>query len=137
MTYSMGPRVVRRLAIGCACGSLLSGLLLLMQDAAPGLTGFARHSWVAASALLLAGMACFGLASAVRACARDVIMRLSLGSAFVLWGIQQLLHESGVSVLLGDIVIVLFVVDLGAFIETTLHMRIRTPDDESGLKRSK
>jgi hypothetical protein len=128
-----GPaaRVVRQLAIGCACASLLSGLLLLTQDVSPGLTWFVRHSWVAASALMLAGTACFGLASTDRSRARDVIMRLSLGSAFTLWGIQQLLPESGVSVLLGDIVIVLFIVDISALIEATLQARIRMPADES------
>jgi hypothetical protein len=130
--------VVRQLAIGCACASLLSGLLLLMQDVAPGLIAFVRHRWLAASALVLAGTACFGLVSSVRARARDVIMRLSLGSAFILWGIQQLLPESGVSALLGDIVIVLFVVDFSAFIDTTLQARTRTPADGNGLKpRSK
>jgi hypothetical protein len=133
-----GARVVRQLAIGCACASLLTGLLLLTQDVAPGLIAFVRHRWLAASALVLAGTACFGLVSSVRASTRDTIMRVSLGSAFILWGIQQLLPESGVSVLLGDIVIVLFVVDFSAFIDTTLQPRIRTPADENGLKsRSK
>lgn len=111
-------RVVRQLAIGSACASLLSGLLLLVQDVAPGPTGFVRHSWLAAGALLFAGTTCLGLASSVRARARDVIMRVSLGSAFILWGIQQLLSEGGVAVVLGDIVIVLFVIDVGAFLES-------------------
>jgi hypothetical protein len=118
-------RVMRRLAIGCACASLLSGLLLLMQDVAPRLIAFVRHGWLAASALVFAGTACFGLVSAVRARAKEVIMRLALGSAFILWGIQQLLPESGVSVLLGDIVIVLFVIDLSALLDATLQTRIR------------
>ena len=116
-----GARVLRRLAIGCAGASLLSSLLLLVQDAAPILTGSVRHTWLAASTLLLAGTACIGLASAVRARPKDLILRLSLGSAFILWGIQQLLHESRVSALLGDIVIVLFVVDLSAIIEIALR----------------
>jgi uncharacterized membrane protein YGL010W len=94
---------------------------LIVQDLVPVLTGSVRHAWLAASALLLAGSACIGLASAVRAHPKDLILRLSLGSAFILWGIQQLLHESRVSALLGDIVIVLFVVDLGAIIEISLR----------------
>ena len=118
-----GAKVLRRLAIGCAGASLLSSLLLLVQDAVPVLTGSVRHAWLAASALLLAGTACIGLASAVRARPKDLILRLSLGSAFILWGIQQLLHESRVSALLGDIVIVLFVVDLGAIIDIALRTK--------------
>ena len=117
----LGARVLRRVAIGCAGASLLSSLLLLVQDATPVLTGSVRHTWLAASALLLAGTACIGLASAVRAHPKDVILRLSLGSAFILWGVQQLLHESRLSALLGDIVIVLFVVDLSAIIEIALR----------------
>jgi hypothetical protein len=118
---SPGARILRRLAIGCAGASLLSSLLLIVQDAVPVLTGFVSHAWLAASALLLAGTACIGMASAVRAHPKDVILRLSLGSAFILWGIQQLLHETRVSALLGDIVILLFVVDLGAIIEISLR----------------
>jgi hypothetical protein len=126
-------KIMRQLTIASAGASLLSSLLLLVQDVAPVPTGSVRHTWLAASALLLAGTACLGLASAVRPLKKDLFMRLSLGAAFILWGIQQLLHESAVSVLFGDIVIVLFVVDLGAIIETTLRTPIPTPAE--GLKQ--
>jgi hypothetical protein len=112
---------MRQLTMASAGASLLSSLLLLVQDVAPVLIGSVRHSWLAASALLLAGAACLGLASAVRAQKKDLFLRLSLGAAFILWGIQQLLPESAVSVLFGDIVIILFVVDIGAIAETTLR----------------
>jgi hypothetical protein len=125
-----GDRVVRRLTVACAGASLLSSVLLLVQDVAPVLTGSVRHAWLAASALLLAGIACLGLASTVRAHKKDLFIRLSLGAAFILWGIQQLLRESAVSVLFGDIVIVLFIVDLGAIIDTTWRTPIRTPAEE-------
>jgi hypothetical protein len=131
-----GARVLRRLAIGCAAASLLSCLLLLVQDAVPVLTGPVRHAWLASSALLLAGIACIALASAVRAHPKDVILRLSLGSAFILWGIQQLLHESRVSALLGDIVIVLFVVDLSAIIEIALRTNLNARDEKRRLMGS-
>jgi hypothetical protein len=111
---------MRQLTIGCACASLLSALLLLMQDVAPGLMASLRHTWLAAGSLLLAGAACLGVASAVKAGVRDVTMRISLGSAFLLWGIQQLLHQGGVSMALGDVVILLFVVDLSLLLESTL-----------------
>jgi hypothetical protein len=111
---------MRQLVIGCACASLISGLLLLLQDVAPSQTGFVKHSWLAAGALLFAGAACLGLASILRARARVVIMRVFLASAFILWGIQQLLSEGAVSVLLGDIVIVLFIIDFGALLESNV-----------------
>jgi hypothetical protein len=118
--------VVRRLTIASAGAALLSSLLLLLLDVAPDLTAFVKHAWVAASALLLAGAACIGLASVVRARPKELIMRLSLGCAFILWGIQQLLDEGVVSAALGDIVIVLFVVDISAIVGS--H---RTPRDSS------
>jgi hypothetical protein len=127
----MRDRVVRQFAVACAGASLLSSLLLVVQDAAPVLTASLRHAWLAASALLLAGIACLGLASAVSAHTKDLFMRLSLGAAFILWGIQQLLPEGGLSRTLGDIVIVLFIVDISALIEATLQARIRMPADES------
>jgi len=130
-----GDRVVRRLTVAGAGASLLSGLLLLVQDVAPVLTGSLRHAWLAASALLLAGFACLGLASAARAHTKDLFMRLSLGAAFILWGIQQLLRESGLSVMLGDIVIILFIVDLGAIAETTFRGPNRTPADGIGSEQ--
>jgi hypothetical protein len=116
-----GPveRVTRQLTVACAGASLLSSLLLLVQDIAPVLTGSVRHAWLAAGALLLASIGCLGLALAVRTRKKDLFMRLSLGAAFLLWGIQQLLQVSAVSVLFGDIVIILFIVDLGAIIDTT------------------
>jgi hypothetical protein len=106
--------------MACAGASVLSGLLLLVQDAAPVLTSSVGHTWLAAGALLLAGTACLGLAAAARAHPKDLFMRLSLGSAFMLWGIQQLLRESALSVTLGDIVIVLFILDLGALSWTSM-----------------
>jgi hypothetical protein len=133
MRQPSAARVVRQLAIGCAGASLISGLLLLLQDVAPVMTASVRHTWLAASALLLAGAACLGLASAVRGRPKDCFLRLSLGSAFILWGIQQLLLERSVSVLLGDMVIVLFVVDLGGIIETTFRSPIRTPGRDHDL----
>jgi hypothetical protein len=122
-------RIVRQSTIGCAYAALLSGTLLLIHDVAPSLTGFVSHGWLAACALLLAGVACFGLASAFGARARDVVIRYSLGTAFILWAVQQLLPESRVSLLLGDVVIVLFVVDLGALLENTVQTRIRVQHD--------
>jgi hypothetical protein len=113
-------KIVQQIAIGCVCASLFSGLLLLLQDVAPSLAGLVKHSWLAAGALLFAGMACLGLASTLRARARVVIMRVLLASAFILWGIQQLLSDGAVSILLGDIVIVLFVIDFGAFLESSV-----------------
>jgi hypothetical protein len=133
----MRDRVVRWLTVACAGASLLSSLLLVVQDVAPVLTGSVRHAWLAAWALLLAGIACLGLASAARARKKDLFMRLSLGSAFILWGIQQLLNRGALSVTLGDIVIVLFIVDLGAIIDTSwrthqLARRLKGSDDVDG-----
>jgi hypothetical protein len=132
----MRDRVLLQFAVLSAGASLLSSLLLVVQDAAPVLTGSLRHTWLAASALLLAGIACLVLASAVRAHKKDLLMRLSLGAAFILWGIQQLLPESGVAVLFGDLVIILFVVDLLAIIETTLRAPNRTSAGSNLARKS-
>jgi len=107
---------MRQLAIGSAAAALLLSLLLLVQDVVPMQAAVARRTWLAAGALLLAGASCIALASGVGVRARERLMRVSLGSAFILWGIQQLLDENVVSVVMGDIVILLFILDIGTLI---------------------
>ena len=110
---------MRQLAIGSAAAALLLSLLLLVQDLVPMQALVAPHNWLAAGALLLAGAACIALASGFGVRPRERLMRVSLGSAFILWGMQQLLDENVVSVVMGDIVILLFILDIGTIIGTS------------------
>ena len=65
----------------------------------------------------------------------EITLRVSIVGAEALY-VPFAAHAAGVlftsaaaGMLLGDIVIVLFIVDLGAIIEATLRTRIRTPAD--------
>jgi len=49
------------------------------------------------------------------------VKRLLLGSAFLLWGIVQLMPPSVVATDLGDLVIALYVLDLGITIQAELR----------------
>jgi hypothetical protein len=51
----------------------------------------------------------------------ELLKRLLHGLAFILWGIVQLMLPSHMAVVLGDIVIVLYVVDLSLIIKTHLQ----------------
>jgi hypothetical protein len=44
------------------------------------------------------------------------LKRMTLGMAFILWGIDQLLPAGPLATVLGDVVIVLYVLDLGLII---------------------
>jgi hypothetical protein len=54
----------------------------------------------------------------------DLLKRMLLGMAFILWGSDQLLPVGLLATVLGDVVIVLYVLDLGLIIRD--HLR---PED--------
>jgi hypothetical protein len=51
----------------------------------------------------------------------ELLKRLMLGTAFLLWGIVQLMPASNLSAELGNVVIALYVVDLGLIIWSDLE----------------
>ena len=87
-----------------------ASIFLLVSDVFP--TNL-PHAPVSAAPLLLIGAAYLGFQGLVRPGLLDLGRALIVSSAFILWGIDQLLPAGWLATTLGDIVIVLYIVDLG------------------------
>ena len=90
-------------------------------DGAPRLLSRLTHAPVSAAPLLLIGLAYLGLQPLVRPRPLELLMRMMLGTAFILWGIDQLLPAGPLATVLGDVVIVHYVLDLGLSIRAHLQ----------------
>jgi hypothetical protein len=101
--------------------ALLSCAALLLVDGAPGLLSRLSHAPVSATPLLLIGLAYLGLQPLVRPRPLELLKRMMLGTVFILWGIDQLLPAGPLATVLGDVVIVLYVLDLGLIIKGHLQ----------------
>lgn len=73
--------------------------------------------------LLLAGSSYLVLQVILRPPPLQLVKASMLGMAFLLWGIVQLMPASDLAVELGNVVIALYVVDLGLIIWTDLRKR--------------
>jgi hypothetical protein len=84
--------------------------------------GWAQIKVVPLSAipLLLAGASYILLQGILRPPPLELLKRLMLGSAFLLWGVTQLMPVSLLATELGNVVIALYVIDLGLIIRTDL-----------------
>jgi hypothetical protein len=89
--------------------ALLAGILLLTGD-----FFFTRwpHAPVSAAPLLLIGAAYLGFQVLTRPQPLDLFKAFIVSSAFILWGIDQLLPTGWLATTLGDVIIVLYVIDL-------------------------
>lgn len=112
--------VIRWVSAGFALVAVLSSILLLLLDTFPHFIPL-RHAEGSAAPLLFIGAAYILLQPMARPRPVELLKRLLLGSAFILWGIVQLLPPSNTSAVLGDVVIVLYVVDLSLIIRTHLQ----------------
>jgi hypothetical protein len=106
---------------GVAVLALIASTLLLLFDGAPQLLPGLRHAPVSAAPLLLIGVAYISLQPLIRPSPLELLKRLMLGTAFILWGIDQLLPAGSLATRLGDVVIALYVIDLGLIIITHLQ----------------
>jgi hypothetical protein len=118
-----------------AFGALLASAVLLLSDAAPELSAVIKfvvamaprvwdllgHAPLSAMPLLLAGGSYVALQGLLRPPPIELAKRLLLGSAFLLWGIVQLMPPSILATDLGDLVIALYVLDLGIIIQAELR----------------
>jgi hypothetical protein len=125
----------RWVARGLAVLAVLSSFALLCVGATPLLTSLpndlataALHGWIlvknlplSALPLLLAGSSYVVLQTILRPPPLELLKRLMLGIAFLLWGVVQLMTASDLATELGNVVIALYVVDLGLIIWTDLE----------------
>jgi len=127
--------LLRWLARSLVVLALLSSVALLCVGATPLLTSLPTHivkvalrGWaliknvpLSALPLLLAGSSYILLQGILRPQPLELLKRLMLGAAFLLWGVVQLMPASNLATELGNVVIVLYVVDLGLIIWTDLR----------------
>jgi hypothetical protein len=107
--------------------ALAAGVILLARDVF--LTGLS-HAPVSAAPLLLIGTAYLGFQFHLRPKPLDLFKALIVSSAFILWGVDQLLPGGWVATTLGDVVITLYVLDLGWMMIDRLKQRAKPIDKE-------
>ena len=100
--------------------ALFAGIILLLSDVFPNLL---LHAPVSAAPLLLIGATYLAFQVLMRPNPLDLFKALIVSSAFLLWGIDQLLPPGWFATTLGDVVIVLYVIDLGWMIVDRLKQR--------------
>ena len=101
--------------------SLLCCIILLLFDFFPQLLPLITHSSISALPLLLIGVAYLCLQARLRPPPLELVKRAMLASAFILWGVDQLLPAGAAATTLGDVVIVLYIIDLALMMRDTLN----------------
>ena len=133
--WSRTLRIVGGLAGALNIAAILASAVLLLSDARPWLESLFRslvvlapkawawlgHAPLSALPLLLAGASYVVLQAVLRPPPMELLRRLMLGSAFLLWGIVQLMPAGTLATNLGDVVITLYVVDLGLMVQAELQ----------------
>jgi hypothetical protein len=128
-------KVLRYAAGALTVVALLGSATLLLSDATPQIIALVKvvvamephagallgHAPLSAMPLLLVGGSYIALQGLLRPAPIELLKRLLLGSAFLLWGIIQLMPPSVVATDLGDLVIALYVLDLGIIIQAELR----------------
>jgi hypothetical protein len=128
-------RILGSLAGLLTIAAILASAVLLLADATPTLAALYKvvlalaprvwswmgHAPLSALPLLLAGASFIALQAVLRPPPMELLRRLLLGSAFVLWGIDQLMPPSVLATDLGDLVIALYVFDLGLMVQAELQ----------------
>ena len=100
--------------------ALAAGVILLTRDV---FLTVLPHVPVSAAPLLLIGAAYLGFQVLLRPKPLELCKALIVCSAFILWGVDQLLPGGWVATTLGDVVITLFVLDLGWMMIDRLKQR--------------
>jgi hypothetical protein len=106
------PSLLRRLALGLVFASLASAFLLVVLDAAPGLSQGTSHRVVSAVPLMAIGAAFLAAQIVLRPAPGELVKRILLAVAFLFWGVDALLPQYAWAALLNDAAIALFVLDL-------------------------
>jgi hypothetical protein len=117
---------MRSLTAALTILAILSCALLLVANAVPRVMASLGHVPLSAAPLILIGTGYMALQCVLRPAFKELLQRLLLGLAFVLWGVDQLLPANTLAAVLGDVVIILFVADLGVI--TFAHLRIDDKD---------
>lgn len=90
--------------------ALLCATLLLLSHLQ--FTSARVHAWLSSLPLALAGVAYTVLQIRLRPSRRTLVRRLLLAGTFILWAIDQLLPSGRLAMVIGDVVVSAFVLDL-------------------------
>jgi hypothetical protein len=90
--------------------AFVAGIGLLLCDL---LLSTFPHAPISAAPLLFIGVAYLGFQGILKPTPLDLCKALIVSTAFLLWGVDQLLPASWFATMLGDVVITLYVIDLG------------------------
>lgn len=122
--FSLFTALVILLAFG-------SSALLLVKDTSLSLLQYLAHAPISALPLLLIGLASLVFQVVIRPTPLDLFKACIVSTAFILWGVDQLLPPGWEATTLGDIVIVLYVIDLGWMMGDRLKERHRPAQQET------
>ena len=113
--------------------ALLAGAGLLLSDLLPSFVVIPDVP-ISAAPLLLIGVASLGFQALTRPRLLDLCQALLVSFAFILWGIDQMLPHGWQATTLGDVVIVLYVIDLAWIMgEALLHYGNRPDKNHDDL----
>jgi hypothetical protein len=102
---------MNKTAVGfLAKGALLFSVVLLFSNL-PSTPAWA-HAWLGSLPLALAGIAYAALQLRLRPNRRALVRRLLLAATFLLWAIDQVLPPGRIAMLIGDLVVSAYVLDL-------------------------
>jgi len=109
-------KLLRWIVLLCLSTALVTIGTLIVTDAAHGLGHTVLHSRLGAVALIMVGCSYVSLQMIWRRPRHELVKAILLGSAFALWGGEQLLPASRWTTAMDTAVIAIFVVDLGKII---------------------
>jgi hypothetical protein len=106
--------------------SIVSSIVLMCTDGVSTGVSWTHHAGVSAAPLLLIAGALLAISIAVPPTGTSAILRVVTVTAFLTWGLSQLLPNTGAGTLLDDFAILLFVIDGGVFVASDSMGLLRT-----------
>jgi len=110
--------------------SVIGSVLLIVIDGVSTSVSWVHHAGVSAAPLLLVAGALIALTLANPPHGRAMVLRIVTAAAFASWGLSQLFPNEGVGTVLGDIAILLFVIDAAVFATVEAVGLLRPAADE-------
>jgi len=105
-------RILFYATAGLVVAALAASVLLLASDTGLGVSLGLSMTTISSAPLLLAGISFLAFQSMLRPRPSELLKNTLLAGTFILWGIVQTMPQGALSARLGDLVIVLYVLDL-------------------------
>jgi hypothetical protein len=105
-------QILRIVAIALGLFAVVSGVVLLIKDAGVHVLPGLPTSVISAAPLLLVAIAFLIAQPTMHPSDMELLKNLLLAATFLLWGVVQLMPQGALAARLGNVVILLYVVDL-------------------------